>query len=121
MFDVNVIITGIIGICTTFIGSFSSYFFARKKYYSEVNTNEIENLKKSLSFYEDIVRDNNEKLQFYIKLAEANRIEVYRLKDIIHRLLNNSCLDSKCIKRKFYSEEQIKNILEDLTPNIEDK
>lgn len=122
MVDLGILITGGVGMVTTFMSGWVSWFFARRKYNSEVDSNEIENLKKSLEFYEDIVRDNNEKLQFYIDLAENNRIEVYRLKGVIHRLLNNSCLDNGCIKRKFYTEEQIKDILGGAIPlSKEDK
>lgn len=117
MIDVGILITGGIGLLTTIVSSWASYFFARKKYNTEVDSNEIENLKKSLEFYEEIVRDNNKKLQFYIDLAENNRIEVYRLKGVIHRLLNNSCLDNGCVKRMFYTEEQIKDILGEVAPS----
>lgn len=117
MIDVGILITGGIGLLTTIVSSWASYFFARKKYNTEVDSNEIENLKKSLEFYEEIVRDNNKKLQFYIDLAEDNRIEVYRLKGVIHRLLNNSCLDNGCVKRMFYTEEQIRDILGEVAPS----
>ena len=120
MMDVGILITGAVGLVTTVVSGWTSWFFARKKYNTEVDSNEIENLKKSLEFYESIVKDNNEKLQFYIDLAEDNRIEVYRLKGVIHRLLNNSCLDNGCIKRKFYTEEQIREILGDLTIHTEE-
>ena len=120
MIDVGILITGVVGLVTTVVSGWTSWFFARKKYNTEVDSNEIENLKKSLEFYESIVKDNNKKLQFYIDLAEDNRIEVYRLKGVIHRLLNNSCLDNDCIKRKFYTEEQIREILGDLTIHIEE-
>lgn len=125
MIDEGILITGGIGLVTTIVSGWTSWFFTRKKYNTEVDSNEIENLKKSLEFYEDIVKDNNKKLQFYIDLAENNRIEVYRLKGVIHRLLNNSCLDNGCIKRKFYTEEQIREILGEVVPyvgeNKEDK
>lgn len=117
MIDIGIIITGGIGIVTTIVSGWASWFFARKKYYTEVDSNEIENLKKSLEFYENIVKDNNQKLQFYINLSEENRVEVYRLKGIIHRLLNNSCLDNTCIKRQFYTENQIKDILGEAIPH----
>ena len=58
-----------------------------------------------------IVRDNDKQLRFYIKLAEDNRVEVYRLKGIVATLLNNSCLDGTCGKRKYYTEEDIRHIL----------
>lgn len=111
MIDLDVIITGGIGIFTTVTSGWVSWFFARKKYNVEVDATEISNLKKSLEFYESIVKDNNKKLQFYIALAERNSREVYKLKGIVHRLLNNSCLDNSCIKRQFYTEEQIAEIL----------
>lgn len=120
MIDLGILITGGIGLITTIVSGWTSWFFARKKYNTEVDSNEIENLKKSLEFYESIVKDNNKKLQFYIDLAENNRIEVYRLKSVIHRLLNNSCLDNGCIKRKFYTEEQIREILGELPPHTEE-
>lgn len=120
MIDVGILITGGIGLITTIVSGWTSWFFARKKYNTEVDSNEIENLKKSLEFYESIVKDNNRKLQFYIDLAENNRIEVYRLKGVIHRLLNNSCLDNGCIKRKFYTEEQIREILGEVAPHTEE-
>ena len=120
MISEDVLITGGVGLITTVISGWTSWFFARKKYNTEVDSNEIENLKKSLEFYESIVKDNNKKLQFYIDLAEDNRIEVYRLKGVIHRLLNNSCLVGECIKRKFYTEDQIREILGDVTPHIEE-
>ena len=66
MIDIGIIITGSIGIVTTIVSGWTSWFFARKKYYTEVDSNEIENLKESLKFYENIVKDNNQKLQFYI-------------------------------------------------------
>lgn len=116
MIDVGILITGAVGLMTTIVSGWTSWFFARKKYNTEVDSNEIENLKKSLEFYEDIVRDNNKKLAFYIDLAENNRVEVYRLKGVIHRLLNNSCLDNECIKRQFYTEEQIRDILGEIAP-----
>ena len=120
MIDVGILITGGIGLVTTVVSGWTSWFFARKKYNTEVDSNEIENLKKSLEFYESIVKDNNKKLQFYIDLAQNNMIEVYRLKGVIHRLLNNSCLDNGCIKRKFYTEEQIREILGEVAPHTEE-
>ena len=120
MIDVGILITGAAGLVTTVVSGWTSWFFARKKYNTEVDSNEIENLKKSLEFYESIVKDNNKKLQFYIDLAEDNRIEVYRLKGVIHRLLNNSCLDNGCIKRKFYTDEQIREILGELAIHTEE-
>lgn len=108
---ISIIVTGCFGVLTTIIGSVTSWYVTKRKYNSEVDSNEIENLKNSLKFYEEIVEDNNKKLQFYIEIAEENRIEVYRLKGVIHRLLNNSCLKSSCNIREYYTDEEIRNIL----------
>lgn len=114
------LIAGIVTLVTNLTTGMVTWLLARRKYNTEVDSNEIENLKKSLEFYEDIVRDNNRKLQFYIKLSEDNRVEVYRLKGIIHRLLNNSCLDNVCTKRQFYTEDQIRDILGEVAPCTEE-
>ena len=114
------LIAGIVTLGTNLATGIVTWLLARRKYNTEVDSNEIENLKKSLECYEDIVRDNNRKLQFYIKLAEDNRVEVYRLKGIIHRLLNNSCLDNICTKRQFYTEDQIRDILGEVAPCTEE-
>lgn len=114
------LIAGIVTLVTNLTTGVVTWLLARRKYNTEVDSNEIENLKKSLEFYEDIVRDNNRKLQFYIKLSEDNRVEMYRLKGIIHRLLNNSCLDNVCTKRQFYTEDQIRDILGEAAPCTEE-
>lgn len=116
----DAVITALITLVTTSIGSLVSWLLAKRRYNSEVDSNEIENLKKSLEFYERIVQDNNEKLQFYIKLAKANKVEVYRVKGIVYRIFNNACTDNSCIKRVFYTEEQIKEILGEFTPYKEE-
>lgn len=105
--DLTAIIIAIVGVLSNVV----TYFLSKKKYKSEVNTNEIENLKRSLEFYERIVQDNDKQLRFYINMAEENRIEVFRVKSIIYQMINNSCLHSVCKDRKPYTEEQIREIL----------
>ena len=90
----NIIITGIVGMVTAFMSSFTTWLLARRKYNVSVDSEEIANLKESLDFYKKIVSDYNIKLDFYIKLAEDNRIEVYRLKGVLTRMLSESCTDS---------------------------
>lgn len=109
-------INPIVTLITTSVASILSWFLAKRKYNSEVDTNEIENLKKSLEFYEKIVEDYNIKLQFYIKLAQSNRVELYRVKGILYKILNNSCTNNMCTQREFYSESEIKEILGDFEP-----
>jgi len=107
----DIIITGIVGMVTAFMSSFTTWLLARRKYNASVDSEEIANLKESLDFYKKIVSDYNIKLDFYIKLAEDNRIEVYRLKGVLTRVLSESCTDSSCTKRGFYSEDKIREIV----------
>lgn len=53
------IVNGLIGIVTAVV----TWFLARKKYYSEVDTNYIENMQKSLEFYENLADDNKKRLE----------------------------------------------------------
>lgn len=110
--NTDVLITGIIGMVSTISTGWVSWFFARRKYNTEVEANEIENLKKSLDFYEKIIKDNNCKLQLYIEMTDKNNKEVYRLKSIVYKILNKSCLDSACIERQFYTDQEIADILQ---------
>jgi hypothetical protein len=110
--NTDVIITGVIGIVASISTGWGSWFFARKKYNTEVASNEIENLKKSLEFYEQIISDNNTKLQLYIEMAENNNKEVYRLKSMVYKILSKSCLDDACLKRQFYSGKEVTDILQ---------
>ena len=109
--NTETIIVAIVGVITSALSSWFSWVLSKKKYNSEVKSSELDNLKKSLEFYESIVNDNNKKLTFYIKLAEDNRVEVYRLKGTIFNILNAACLDNGCSDRQFYTEEEIKNII----------
>ena len=109
--NTETIIVAIVGLFTSALSSWFSWVLSKKKYNSEVKSSELDNLKKSLEFYESIVNDNNKKLTFYIKLAEDNRVEVYRLKGTIFNILNAACLNKGCSERQFYTEEEIKNII----------
>lgn len=58
----DVIITGVAGLITTFVGAWVSWFFARKKYNSEVDNQLITNMKESLDFYRQLSDDNKQRL-----------------------------------------------------------
>ena len=70
MFSLDVIITGAIGIVTTICSAWTSWFFARKKYNTEVDSNIIRNLQESLEFYKRLVDDNNKRLEDVLKRNE---------------------------------------------------
>lgn len=58
----DVILTGVAGLITTFVGAWVSWFFARKKYNSEVDNQVIVNMKESLDFYKQLSDDNKQRL-----------------------------------------------------------
>lgn len=57
-----IILTGVVGIITTILGAWASWFFARKKYNSEVDAQMIANMRESLEFYKHLSDDNKERL-----------------------------------------------------------
>ena len=63
------------------------------------------------TFMKRLLRTITKKLTFYIKLAEDNRIEVFRLKGVVHYLMNSACVNQGCTSRQFYTEAEIKSIL----------
>ena len=69
MIDTSILVTGIVGIFSTIVSSWITWFFTRKKYYSEVDNNLIQNMQKSLDFYRDLSNDNEERLK---KILEDN-------------------------------------------------
>ena len=85
--DSGIILTAIVGVLTTGLGSWITWLFSRKKYNSEVDHNNIENMESSLEFYERLSASNNkilaEVLEKSEKLAQTNvelLIEVQNLR-----------------------------------------
>lgn len=76
----EVIITAIVGLITTVGSGWTSWFFARKKYNAEVNNTVIENLQKSLDFYQDLADDNKERLEEILNKNKALENEILELK-----------------------------------------
>lgn len=99
MIDSGIIITSIIGLVVTIITSLITWLLSRRKYNSEVDHNNIENMEGSLEFYEKLSASNNKILEDILerseKLAESNLkllIEVQNLRaqiDILVRVLQN--------------------------------
>ena len=109
----NILITAIIAAITTAIGSIITFIFTKKKYNAEVESVEITNLKTSVEVYEKITKESIDRLTYYIDLTETLSKEQYRLKSIVWKLINATCLDDACPSRKFYSDDQIKSILQE--------
>lgn len=107
MIGLDVIITGVVGVITTIASGFTSWFFARKKYNSEVDNNLIKNMQESLDFYKKLSDDNKERLEEVLKrndkLEEKNESlekEINELKNQMFNLMSSICIDMTCQFRK---------------------
>ena len=94
------IIIALIGIVTTIIGSWASYFFTRKKYYSEVDSTVIDNMKQSLEFYTKLSDDNKARLEEALKRNEQLDEEVRELRKQVNELMMSICYDLTCSARQ---------------------
>ena len=99
MIDTSILITGGVGIFSTIASSWITWFITRKKYYSEVDHNLIENMENSLEFYKKLSDDNRSRLE---EMAERNRlleVEVQELRKQMLNLTMNICMDLTCANR----------------------
>ena len=62
MIDLGILITGGVGLITSIVSSWTTWFLARKKYNSEVDLNLVEKMEKSLEFYKSLSDDNKTRL-----------------------------------------------------------
>lgn len=102
----DVLITGIIGVITTIVSGYVSWFSARKKYYTEVDHNYIENLGKGLETYDSIISHNKTEIEYLMKDNSQLRREVEELRKQVLDLTLNICLDLSCPHRL---REKIRN------------
>ena len=100
MIDVGILITGGVGIITSVVSSGTAWFFARKKYNSEVDSNLINNMKESLDFYEKLSTDNRERLEEVLKRNAELEQEVGELRKQMFNLMGSICIDLTCQLRK---------------------
>lgn len=100
MIDMGIIITGAIGLLTTLISGWTSWFFARKKYNSEVDGNLIANMKESLEFYKQLSDDNKKRLDEALKRSDYLEEEVKELRKQVLNLMIVMCTDLSCQLRK---------------------
>ena len=108
----EVLITGILGIITSIISGWVSYFFTRKKYNSEVDLNLIEKMQGSLDFYAKLSEDNKRildetltKLEESEKRNNALEDEIRELRNQMFTLMTQICTDLSCSARKAYTEK----------------
>lgn len=93
------LIVALVGLATTGMGSWASWFFTRKKYNSEVDNTIIENMKQSLEFYTKLSDDNKARLEEALRRNEQLDAEVRELRGQVFELMNNICYDLSCSYR----------------------
>ena len=99
MIDLGILITGGIGLVTTIVSGWTSWFFARKKYDSEVDSNLINNMKESLDFYEKLSSDNRERLEEVLKRNTKLEKEIGELRKQVFEVMTKICLNLECAVR----------------------
>lgn len=100
MIDLGILITGGVGIITTVISGWTSWFFARRKYNSEVDNNLIENMQQSLEFYKKLSDDNKNRLDEVLKRNEELEQEIRDLRKQMFSLMGSICTNLTCQLRK---------------------
>lgn len=100
MIDLGILITGGVGIITTVISGWTSWFFARRKYNSEVDNNLIENMQQSLEFYKKLSDDNKNRLDEALKRNAELEQEIRDLRKQMFSLVSSICTDLTCQLKK---------------------
>lgn len=119
--DLGVIITACIGIVTTFFSSLITRIFTKRKYNAEVDTTTIENIKASLTVYQNMVRDLGRKLDVYGKIIDKNKGDLIRLKNVVIKLMGKICTVESCKNRCPYTDAEIEDLLRVLDFDIDDE
>lgn len=74
------------GLLATLVSGFSSWFFTKRKYNTEVDANLIKNMQDSLDFYKSLADDNKARLEVVLKENEDLRREVGELRSMVDNL-----------------------------------
>lgn len=99
MIDVGILITGGVGLVTSAVSSWTTWFFTRKKYNSEVDLNLVEKMEKSLEFYKNLSDDNRARLEEITERNNELEKEVEELRKQVLNLTMNICMDLTCSNR----------------------
>lgn len=95
----DIIITAIVGAFSSILSAWLSWFFARKKYNSEVDNNLIENMQDSLNFYRQLSDDNKVRLDEVLKRNQDLEEEVRELRKQVTAMISMICSDTTCRHR----------------------
>lgn len=96
----NELIIALIGVASTVVSGWTSHFFTRKKYHSEVDSTVIENMKQSLEFYTQLSDDNKARLDEALKRNEQLDDEIRELRKQVNELMMSICYDLTCSARQ---------------------
>ena len=99
MIDLGILITGCIGLITTIVSGWASWFITRKKYNAEVDQTLVQNMKSSLDFYKQLSDDNRERLQEVLKRNDELEEEIKKLRDQMFSIMSQICLSVQCPAR----------------------
>ena len=99
MIDLGILITGGVGLITSIVSSWTAWFFARKKYNTEVDLNLVEKMEKSLEFYRNLSDDNRARLEEITERNNELEREVAELRKQVLNLTMNICMDLTCSNR----------------------
>lgn len=77
--EISTLIESIVG--TGVVTTLTTFLVTRKKYLTEVKSNDLENLRKMLQLYIDIVEDNKKRLDDYQSKLECSNKKVAELTD----------------------------------------
>ncbi|MDE5976929.1 MAG: hypothetical protein K2G70_00470 [Turicibacter sp.] len=108
--ETNEILIGCSGLLTTVASGVISWLSAKKKYYTEVDSNYIDNLSKGLETYDSIISHNKEEIEYLMRENEELRKEVAELRKQVLNLTMNLTYANRAI-------EELKN----RKPNEKDK
>ena len=94
------IIIALIGILSTVISSWVSWFLTRRKQNSEVDNTTIQNMSESLEFYKKLSDDNKRRLDEVLLRNDQLEKEIEDLRNQMFRLMSTICVDLTCQLRK---------------------
>ena len=110
----EILITGLVGLISSILTGWASWFITRKKYNAEVDQTLVQNMKSSLDFYKQLSDDNRERLQEVLKRNDELEQEIKKLRDQVFIIMNQICLNSQCQVRvknaPLHGDKQTNNI-----------
>ena len=74
------------GLLATLVSGFTSWFFTKRKYNTEVDANLIQNMQESLEFYKTLADDNKARLETVLQENADLRREVAELREQVTKL-----------------------------------